>query len=267
MSSGFSIVTPTLNAAEYLAECLDSVQAQGLPELEQLVVDGGSVDATATIARARPQVRWIDLPRSNQSRAINHGFRLARFDLIGWLNCDDTYRPGALAAVAACFADDPTLDVLVGDCDGVDAQSRPLWQIRPGAYDFQRLLRTGNYLAQPSIFFHRRVFERVGYLDETLEFGMDFEYWLRLRDCRVRYLPRTLATFRWHDRSKCATNPAGEWRDDLAIIRRYGGGWTPQLGWAFTRCLITIAKDGVVRRLSSASERQRRSAETARAGS
>jgi glycosyltransferase involved in cell wall biosynthesis len=252
VSPGFSIVTPTLNAERYLAECLDSVQAQALPELEHLVVDGGSVDATAAIARARPNVCWVDLPGSNQSAAINYGLRHARHDIVAWLNADDTYRPGALAAVAGCFAEDPELDAVFGDCDGVDPRGRLLWRIRPGEYDFRRLLRRGNYLAQPAAFFHRRLFERVGYLDEELEFGMDFEFWLRLRGCRVRYLPRTLATFRWHDRSKCATNPAGEWRDDMMIIRRYGGGWTPELAWSFTRCLITLGKDAVLRRAARA---------------
>jgi glycosyltransferase involved in cell wall biosynthesis len=261
VSLGFSIVTPTLNAATYLAECLDSVQSQRFPELEQLVVDGGSVDATKSIAQARPDVRWVGLPRSNQSRAINYGLQQAHYDIVAWLNADDTYVSGALAAVAECFAADPELDVLFGDCDGVDPQGQFLWHIRPGAYDFQRLLRTGNYLAQPSAFFHRRVFERIGYLDESLEFGMDFELWLRMRGSRVRYLPRTLATFRWHERSKCASNQAGEWRDDLMIIRRYGGNWTPELGWAFTRCLMTMAKDAVLNQVASAGERVRRDPE------
>jgi glycosyltransferase involved in cell wall biosynthesis len=257
VSLGFSIVTPTLNAATYLADCLDSVQTQGCPELEHLVVDGGSVDGTEAIARARADVRWVDLPRSNQSRAINYGLQRACHDIVAWLNADDTYVPGALAAVADCFADDPELDVLFGDCDGVDPQGRFLWHIRPGAYDFRRLLGTGNYLAQPASFFRRRVFERIGYVDETLEFGMDFELWLRLRECRVRYLPRTLATFRWHPQSKCATNQAGEWRDDLMIIRRYGGNWTPELGWAFIRCLMTMAKDAILQQVASARERVR----------
>ncbi len=258
MSLGFSIVTPTLNAGSYLADCLDSVQTQGFPELEHLVVDGGSVDATEAIARARPDVRWVALPRSNQSRAINYGLQHARHDIVAWLNADDTYTPGALGAAADCFAADPELEVLFGDCDGVDPEGQLLWHIRPGEYDFRRLLRTGNYLAQPASFFRRRVFEQIGYVDETLEFGMDFELWLRMRDRRVRYLPQTLATFRWHPESKCASNQAGEWRDDLMIIRRYGGNWTPELGWAFTRCLMTMAKDAILSQLASAGERARR---------
>jgi GT2 family glycosyltransferase len=118
----------------------------------------------------------------------------------------------------------------------------PLWRVRPGAYDFDRLLRRGNSLAQPAVFLRRRVFDQVGYLDESLDYGMDYELWLRLRGLQVAYVPRTLAAFRWHPYSKSATSNAANWQELLTIVRRHGGGWTPQLVWLFARARFTAAR-------------------------
>jgi glycosyltransferase involved in cell wall biosynthesis len=243
-----SVITPTLNAGRFLARCLDSVRRQGVPGLQHIVVDGGSSDGTARIARAASGVLWLERPGSNQSQAINAGLCAARGDVLAWLNADDTYAPGALAFALARLARDDALDGLYGDCDVVDADGRLLWTIRPGPYSFRRLLRRGNYLAQPAVFLRRRVFDSVGYLDESLEYGMDYELWLRLRGRRLAYAPRTLATFCWHPDSKSATGPLAAWREIPAIVRRHGGGWTPELGWAYARCLVTVARHRLLAR-------------------
>lgn len=241
-----SVVTPTLNAARFLPDCLQSVRIQGVPRLQHLIVDGGSSDATARIAQAARDVQWLERPGFNQSQAINAGLRVADGDVLAWLNADDTYAPGALGFALERFGYDDTLDGLFGDCDVVDDDRRHLWSIRPGAYSFRRLLRRGNYLAQPAVFLRRRVFERVGYLDESLQYGMDYDLWLRLRDLHIAYVPRTMATFRWHAASKSASGQLGGWNEIRTIVRRYGGGWTPELGWAFVRCLVSIAKSRVL---------------------
>jgi GT2 family glycosyltransferase len=162
--------------------------------------------------------------------------------VVAWLNADDAYAPGALALVADRFAAEQTLDVLIGDCAVVDPCGKPLWYQRPGPYDFQRLLRRGNYLAQPAVFLRRRVLDSTGLLDESLEYAMDYDLWLRLRRARVAYVPRVLATFRWHPGSKTARNTRGNWREIMRIVRRYGGGWTPHLAWAYGRALVSLAK-------------------------
>ena len=188
-----TIVTPTLNAERHLRECLASVTAQDPPGgIEHLVVDGGSSDRTEAVVRASLGT-WLPRPGLKQSAAINAGLRVARGDVVAWLNADDVYTPGALAAVAEHFERDATLDVLCGDCQVIDATGAPLWYVRPGQYDFERLLQRGNFIPQPAVFLRRRVFESVGYLDEGLEFGMDYELWLRLRNASWLYVPRALA--------------------------------------------------------------------------
>jgi glycosyltransferase involved in cell wall biosynthesis len=237
-----SIVTPTLNAARFIGDCLASVDAQAYPCIEHLVVDGGSSDATCEIVRCHPSVRLLERPGTNQSQAINVGLRQATGEIVAWLNADDRYAPGALEVVGRTFAAEPSLDVVYGDCDVVDLEGRPVWHERPGPYDFARLLRRGNYLAQPAVFVRRRLLERIGYLDESLEFGMDYDLWLRLKHARTRYVPRVLAIFCWHRGSKTARNQIGSWRELLRLVRRHGGGWTPELAWSFARMLVTLGR-------------------------
>jgi GT2 family glycosyltransferase len=153
--------------------------------------------------------------------------------------------------VAEYFASDPGLDALIGDCAVVDPDGKPLWDERPGPYDFQRLLRRGNYLAQPAVFLRRRLLDSIGLLDESLEYAMDYDLWLRLRQARVEYVPRVLALFRWHPGSKTARNTFGNWRENLRILRRHGGGWTPELACSFGLAMLTVAKQRLVHRLGS----------------
>jgi glycosyltransferase involved in cell wall biosynthesis len=244
-----SVITPTLNAERYLGECLASVWSQPSVDVEQLVVDGGSSDRTEELVRAS-QAEWIARPGMKQSEAINAGLRLARGEIVAWLNADDLYAPGCLAYVAECFASQPALDVVFGDCDVIDSLGKPLWRMQPGPYDFKRLLRRGNPVAQPAVFFRKRVFDQVGYLDETLEFGMDYELWLRMRGLQTTYVPRVLAAFRWHVTSKTATNSRGNWDELLRIVRRHGGDWTPQLVWSYMRARLTLARQRVAEKLS-----------------
>jgi glycosyltransferase involved in cell wall biosynthesis len=236
-----SVVTPTLNAARYLPECLASIAAQGYAPLEHLVVDGGSGDATERLVQASG-ARWLSRPGLNQSAAINEGLRLAQGEVVAWLNADDQYAAGALYAVAEQFATQPPPDAVYGDCEVIGPNGEHLWQQRPGEYDFQRLLRRGNNLAQPAVFLRRRVFDQRGYLDETLEFGMDYDLWLRLRGARIVYVPRVLARFRWHPASKTARNVRGNWNELQRIVRRYGGGWTPHLVWAYIRAHLSLGR-------------------------
>ncbi len=246
-----SIVTPTLNAQRYLAECLHSVQTQDWREVEHLVVDGGSTDATEQLVRASGAT-WILRPGLNQAAAINVGIRMALGEVVAWLNSDDLYAPGALRFVADRFASEPDLHVLIGDCDVIDGDGKLLRRLSPGPYDYARLLRNGNSVAQPAVFLRRSVLEQVGYLDESLEFGMDYDLWLRLRGLRVAYTPRVLAAFRWHPGSKTANNLEANWAEKMRIVRHHGGNWTPALLWAFSRARLTSLRPRISGKLGLA---------------
>jgi glycosyltransferase involved in cell wall biosynthesis len=240
---GVSIVTPTLNAERYLEACLGSVSEQRGVDVEHVVVDGGSTDRTLEIARRFSDLSVMQAVGAGQARAINLGLKSARGEVVAWLNADDLYyEAGTLELVAEHFAADPTLDVLYGDCQVIGPDGESLWWERPGGYDFRRLLRRGNYIAQPAAFVRRTVFERVSYLDESLEYAMDYDLWLRVRGMHVQYAPHTLARFRWHPESKSGSSQIQGWREFLRIVRKHGGGWTPEIAWAYARCLVTLAR-------------------------
>jgi glycosyltransferase involved in cell wall biosynthesis len=241
-AESISVVTPTLNAATYLHECLASVSAQHVASVEHLIVDGGSTDRTGEIARQYSDAVWFSRPGLGQSEAINQGLRRAVGEVVAWLNADDLYLAGALPFVLDRFNADPSLDALYGDCEVIGPDGHPLWWERPGPSDFRRMLRRGNYIAQPAVFLRRRVFDDLGYLDESLHYGMDYDFWLRLRSRRIEYVPRPLARFRWHPDSKSARGQMRSWNEFIRIVKRHGGGWTPEIAWAYARCLITIAR-------------------------
>lgn len=244
--TSISIVTPTLNAAAYVRDCLASVHGQGVAGLQHVLVDGGSTDRTLETARHFAHVACLSLPGSRQAQAINFGLHRVSGEVVAWLNADDQYVPGALVFVADQFNGDPALDVLYGDCEVIGPDGQRLWWERPGPYNFRRLLRRGNYLAQPAVFLRHRIFDEIGYLDESLEYGMDYDLWLRLRGRRVTYAARPLARFRWHPESKSARGQMQAWAEVLRIARRHGGGWTPEIAWAYARCLVTLARTRLV---------------------
>ena len=194
-----SIVTPSYNQARFLEDTLRSVVAQGYPRTEHIVIDGGSSDGSVDIIRRyAPHLRsWVSEPDRGQSHAINKGLAQAHGDVLTWLNSDDTYLPGALDEVGRFFAGHPDVDLVYGDYVYTDAAGRPMR--RRHVFDtiaYESLLYH-DYLGQPAVFFRRGLFEKVGPLDESLHYCMDWDLFLRMwRVCRPRHLPKVLATYR-----------------------------------------------------------------------
>jgi glycosyltransferase involved in cell wall biosynthesis len=206
-----SIVTPSFNQAPFIEEALDSVQCQSYTKHEHLVIDGMSTDGTIELLRniekrKRDQrLFWISERDSGQSEAVNKGFRRARGEIIGWLNSDDRYRPGCLQHVAQAFEDNPDIDVIYGDYALVDESGQVLKVRREIEFNsfilyYHRVL----YIPTTTTFFRRRIFEDGNWLDESLQYAMDLEFFIRLaaRGYRFRHLSELLAEFRIHPGSK-----------------------------------------------------------------
>ncbi len=200
-----AVVTPTLNQAGFIRATLDSVLSQGYDGLEYLVMDGGSTDGTLEILKSYAgSLTYRSGPDRGQTDAINTGWQNTGGEIISWLNSDDLYRPGALRQVGAFFAAHPEIDLVYGDCDLIDSAGHVLQPYPTRPYDYLNLLRGAvNYLPQPATFLRRRVLETEGGLDDSLNYLMDFDYWLRAGlHHRAAYLPACLAALRFHNAAK-----------------------------------------------------------------
>jgi glycosyltransferase involved in cell wall biosynthesis len=200
-----SVVTPSLNQREFITETIESVLSQDYPRLEYLVVDGGSTDGTLDVLRSYgARLRWLSEPDSGQSAAINKGWRATQGDIIAWLNADDTYLPGAISKVADFFQTQPQAAAVYGDCDYVGADGGVIRPYPTRPYNYAQLVRSArNFIPQPATFLRRQVLTSLGGLDESFDYVMDFEYWLRLgARFEIAYLPGRLATLRLHSDAK-----------------------------------------------------------------
>jgi len=205
-----SIITPSFNQGDFIEQTILSVLSQDYPNLEYLVMDGGSSDTTLTILKKYSgKVTWISEADQGQAHAINKGLRRASGSIVGYLNTDDVLLPGTLKKVADAFINDPQTVWVSGKCRIVDEENneirRPITVYKNtllGSHNFSLLLMT-NYISQPATFWHREALESAGYLDENLRYVMDYEYWLRLYSrWPPVFIPEYLAVFKIHRNSK-----------------------------------------------------------------
>ena len=224
-----SVVTPSYNQGAFIEQTIESVLGQDYPDLEYSVVDGGSTDGTlAILERYGDRLAWVSEPDRGQSDALNKGFREATGDVVAFLNSDDYYEPGALRAVGEFFARNPESSWVTGKCRTVDENGREIRSAITRYKNFWlrrrslRVLQVLNYVSQPATFWHRRVLERVGAFDETLQYAMDYDYSLRVADhFSLDYVDRYLASFRVHPTSKAGASAHTQFDADLEIARRH----------------------------------------------
>lgn len=203
-----TIVTPSFNQAQFLEETIRSVLVQGYPDLEYIIMDGGSMDGSIEIIQkyAPWLAYWESEKDRGQSHAINKGWAKATGEVLAWLNSDDVYTPGALYAAVQGLCDNSETGMVYSDFIFIDEHStqQRAYQSRP--LDLKILLGEGTFIAQPTVFLKRKVIEVVGMLDESLHMVMDLDLWLRIivsQKYRLEYLGGTsLAWFRKHTTSK-----------------------------------------------------------------
>jgi glycosyltransferase involved in cell wall biosynthesis len=240
-----SIVTNSLNQGRFIAETLESVRTQNYPEVEHLVLDGQSTDGTldllkgTTINPVWRHVKWWSEADSGQSEAMNKGFRRATGEIIGWLNSDDRYCPGALDRVAKIFARNPNVDVVYGDYTFMEEDGTILTTRREIAFNLFTLLHHRvPYIPTTATFFRRRIFDEGNFLDESLHYAMDYEFFVRLatKGYRFQHLSAVLADFRLHSESKTCTRAFLQLDEKHAVTQN------------FSR--VSRIKSNVVRRLA-----------------
>ncbi|MCA1984839.1 MAG: glycosyltransferase [Desulfovibrio sp.] len=237
-----TIVTPSFNQAAFLPGTLASVRAQaGDYRLEHLVLDGGSTDGSVDLLRQAaagfPALDWTSGPDGGQADAVNTGWRRARGDILGWLNSDDRYRPGAVARVLDCFERQPGLMLVYGEAVWIDPHNAPLgrYPTLPPPVPLQAFA-DGCFLCQPSVFFRRQLLERIGMLDTALHFSMDMEFWMRafaaLPAQAIGFVPQVQAESRLHDAAKTLRDRTAVMLESMAVLARHLGHAPPH--WVLT---------------------------------
>ncbi len=202
------IVTPSFQQAPFLERTIQSVLDQGYPRLRYVIQDGGSTDGSADIIRryAHQLHAWASEPDDGQADAIRRGFERtagAPDDVMAWLNSDDLLLPGALHAVAACFRERPEVDVVYGHRVVVDPDGREVGRwVLPGHRRGALIWR--DYIPQETMFWRRRLWDRVGGIDPGFQFAMDWDLVARFDAAGARFLrlPRFLAAFTTHPDQK-----------------------------------------------------------------
>ncbi len=216
-------MTPSLNQAPFLERTIRSVLDQDYPVLEYLIFDGGSTDGSVEILRRYEDriAYWESVPDRGQSHAINKGMERATGDIVGWINSDDYYLPGALAIVAAAYEANPGTEWVCGACRYLHADGTlaVVWRPRLPRGPRSVWARDPWYVPQASSFWRRSALERVGWLREDLDYAMDVELGLRLALSGVLpvVLEQELAVRAHHELAKSA-DPS-QWEPEYARIR------------------------------------------------
>lgn len=216
-----SVVTPSFNQAEYLERTIESVLSQAYPQVEYIVMDGGSSDGSLEIIKSYGDRldHWVSAPDSGQSHAINKGLARATGDVFCWLNSDDYFVDGALDEVANIFARVEGPAWLTGSANMVDAKGKSLYiNSPPGEMAADRFMCWGmDWFMQQATFWNRDLWDKTGPLREDLHFAMDLDLWRRMFDIvRPVTTDRVLACYRLHEFGKCVHLPedaASELRD------------------------------------------------------
>ncbi len=196
MPLSFRIVTPTYNQARTIRATIESVLSQDYPHIDYFVQDGGSTDGTLEILQSYgSRLKWKSEKDAGQSDAILKGFYGTSADVLGWLNSDDTFAPGAVQSAAAFLEAHRDVALVYAEADFIDVEGkfiRKAANVEPWSY--RRLLKYSDFIIQPASFFRREAFEAVGGIDKSLHYAMDYDLWLKLgKKYPVAYVPELWA--------------------------------------------------------------------------
>lgn len=223
-----SIVMPSFNQGQFIERSLLSVINQGYPNLELIVIDGASSDATLSIIKKyKPYIAyWISEPDHGQSDALNKGFAHATGEILGWLNSDDLYMPGAIVHAVAALVKRPDKAIVFGDWLAIDDEDNCLAHEYAFNMNINHTKYEGVSINAQAMFWRREVHERFGYFETTLYNTMDFQmvlaFGINEGECAFFRLPSVLGCFRRYEGQKTgAINVQRQLNEHRLLAERY----------------------------------------------
>lgn len=223
-----TIVTPSFNQAPYLETTIRSVLDQDYPNIEYIVMDGGSSDGSTEILERYSDrlAYWESVKDKGQTDAINKGFSHAHGEILAWINSDDVLYPHAVREAAVFLTEHPDHGLVYGNCDFIDANGKVIGRFNARQTDYKKLTQGYVHIPQQAAFWRADLWNQVGPLDDTIYFAMDYDLWLRLANIsEIKYLdlPEPWAAFRLHADAKTIAEDNRCWPDMLRIHKRNGG--------------------------------------------
>ncbi|MBN1451329.1 MAG: glycosyltransferase [Anaerolineales bacterium] len=224
-----SIVTPSFNQASYLEETVRSVLGQDYPDIEYMIVDGGSTDGSVSIIEkyADKLAWWVSEVDKGQTDAINKGFGRANGQILAWINSDDTYEPRAVSSAVKYLQEHPEVGMVYADCNFIDEGGRVIGKFGAAQTDYEHLRQGYVHIPQQTMFFRAELWHAVGPLDPSFYFAMDYDLWVRIASrAAIKYIPgQTWANFRIHASGKTIAADDRCWPEMLRVHYRDGGGF------------------------------------------
>jgi glycosyltransferase involved in cell wall biosynthesis len=228
-----SIITPVYNGEEFIETCIKAVINQGCPDIEHIIVDGGSSDQTVNIVKRYgeiyPHIRWISEKDQGQSDAMNKGIILAKGEILGILNVDDYYEPNVLNRVSGLFKELPVPSFLIGNCNVWNIRDQFSVVHKPLNFKFNNMLKglsVDNFPVNPSAYFYHAVLhQQVGLYKVDEHYAMDLDFLLRaVQVATIHYVNETWGNWVVIEGTKTSTlwaSPLDGHRVVDQIIRRY----------------------------------------------
>lgn len=225
-----SIITPSFNQGAFIEKTIRSVLDQEYPNLQYIIIDGGSTDETVSIIKRYSSrlAYWVSEPDRGQAHAINKGLSVATGEIIAYINSDDYYLPGAFDRIGRYAIECPDCDIIHGRCEIVDHLGALIRLHKGDISNLEQCLDLwgtwwgGRNFVQPEVFWTRRMAERIGPFREDLNWVMDYDYWVRIFAAggEVGFVDDRLAAFRIHAQQK-STQPERTSAELLKVVRPY----------------------------------------------
>ncbi|HKQ37606.1 MAG TPA: glycosyltransferase family 2 protein [Verrucomicrobiae bacterium] len=223
-----SVITPSFNSLRTIRETIESVTAQQYPNLEHIVMDGGSTDGTLDLLKGYPHLAWYSEKDEGHYHAMNKGIQRATGEVVVILNADDCFCAGVLKKVGEAFARHPEWDGLFGDIRYVDGDGKEIYRRQEAKFDYNVLRFSGTcYVIHQTLFVRRKVHDRLGlYRHQEFKNACDYDFILKLgrAGCRIGHVPAYVVNYRYHDFGQSADLRvmANLARERTAILKEHG---------------------------------------------